>query len=156
MPKKTSYKKLVKKAISKAKFNANPQLAKANKKKKIQKMANKMSSKMTGPEITFSKMMKELGIEFEAQKVIENKIFDFYIPSKNMIVEVHGDYWHSNPIIYEEKELNNIQIRNLRNDTFKDILAKGRGYNIEVVWEYDLKNNYDEQKKRFKKILINE
>lgn len=115
-----------------------------------------MSSKMTGPEITFSKMMKELGVEFEAQKVIENKIFDFYIPSKNMIVEVHGDYWHSNPIIYEEKELNNIQIRNLRNDTFKDILAKGRGYNIEVVWEYDLKNNYDEQKKRFKKILINE
>lgn len=156
MAKKSLYSKLVSKAVAKQKIAANPELAKMKKKKKIQKMANKMSKKMTEPERIFSEMMNELEVLFEVQKIIENKIFDFYIPSKNMIVEVHGDYWHSNPLIYEEKDLNKIQIRNQRNDIFKDILAKGRGYNIEVVWEHDLKNNYEEQKDRFKKLLKNE
>lgn len=156
MAKKSSYGKLVKKAVAKAKFVANPQAAKAKKKKKLEKAANKMSNKMTEPERVFANMLSELGIEFETQKIIDNKIFDFYIPSKNIIVEVHGDYWHSNPLIYEEKDLNKIQIRNQKNDVFKDILARGRGFNIEVVWEYDLKNNYTEQKERFKKILIDE
>lgn len=156
MAKKSSYRKLVKKAVAKAKFVANPQAAKAKKKKKLEKAANKMSNKMTEPERVFANMLDELGVEFETQKIIENKIYDFYIPSKNIIVEVHGDYWHSNPLIYEEKELNKIQIKNQRNDTFKGILAKGMGYNIEVTWEYDLKNNYDKEKERFKKMLKDE
>lgn len=153
MAKKSSYGRLVKRAVAKAKFVANPQAAKAKKKKKLEKAANKMSNKMTEPERVFANMLDELGVEFETQKIIENKIYDFYIPSKNIIVEVHGDYWHSNPLIYEEKELNKIQIKNQRNDVFKVILAKGSGYNIEVTWEYDLKNNYIKEKERFKKLL---
>jgi G:T-mismatch repair DNA endonuclease (very short patch repair protein) len=156
MAKKSSYSSLLKKAVSKAKFVASPPAAKAKKKKRLEKSAKKMSNKMTEPERIFAEMMNELDILFESQKIVENKIFDFYIPSKNMIVEVHGDYWHSNPLIYEGKELNKIQIKNQRNDIFKDILAKGRGFEVEVVWEYDLKNNYKEQKDRFKKLLKNE
>lgn len=156
MAKKSLYDKLVNKAVSRAKFIANPQAAKDKKKKKLEKAAKKMSNKMTSPEKLFSEMLTELGVEFETQKIIDNKIFDFYIPSKNIIIEVHGDYWHSNPLIYEEKKLNKIQIRNQRNDVFKEILAKGRGYKIEVIWEYDLNNNYSEQKERFKKILKDE
>jgi G:T-mismatch repair DNA endonuclease (very short patch repair protein) len=49
--------------------------------------------------------------------------------------------------------LNNIQIRNIKNDKYKTTLAKGNGFLLEVVWEYDLKNNYEKQKKRFKKLL---
>lgn len=156
MAKKSSYSSLLKKAVAKAKFVASPPAAKAKKKKRLEKSAKKMSNKMTEPERIFAEMMNELDILFESQKIVENKIFDFYIPSKNMIVEVHGDYWHSNPLIYEGKELNKIQIKNQRNDIFKDILAKGRGFEVEVVWEYDLKNNYKEQKDRFKKLLKNE
>ena len=153
MAKMSSYEKLVKKAIAKAKRKANPAAAKMKKKKKLQAQAKKMSNKMTEPERVFSEMMKELGVEVEAQKVINNKIYDFYIPSKNMMVEVDGDYWHANPLIYEGKELNKIQARNVKNDKFKDILAKGNGFKLERVWEYDLKNNYKEQKERFKKLL---
>lgn len=156
MAKKITYASLLKKAIGKANFVANPAAAKAKKKKRLENSAKKMSNKMTEPERVFAEMMSEIGVDFESQKIIDNKIFDFYIPSKNMIVEVHGDYWHSNPLIYEGKDLNKIQIKNQRNDIFKDILAKGRGFEIEVVWEYDLKNNYKEQKERFKKLLKNE
>ena len=98
-------------------------------------------------------MMKELKVECISQKVIGKKIYDFYIPSKNMLIEVDGDYFHGNPLIYEQADLNKMQVRNMRNDKFKDVLAKGNGYTIERVWEYDLNNDYTGQKKRFKKLL---
>jgi len=149
MAKKPSYRKLLNKAIAKA----NPAAAKMKKQKRLIASAKKMSNKMTAPERVFADMMKELGVEFESQKVIENKIYDFYIPSKNMIVEVDGDYFHANPLIYESEDLNKMQVRNVKNDAYKDVLAKGRGFELERVWEYDLNNNYEEQKKRFKKLL---
>jgi len=149
MRKKPSYKKL----LARAKKKANPAAAKINKTKKLQAQAKKMSDKMTAPERVFSEMMKELGVECECQKVIGNKIYDFYIPSKNTLVEIHGDYWHANSLIYESKDLNKVQKRNIKNDKFKEILAKGNGYLFEVSWEYDLNNNYEEQKERFNKLL---
>lgn len=46
-----------------------------------------------------------------------------------------------------------MQQKNVRNDSFKDALASGLGYNIERVWENDLKKNYKVVKDRFKKLL---
>jgi very-short-patch-repair endonuclease len=149
MAKKPSYRKL----LAKAKRAANPAAAKINKTKRLKAKAKKMSDKMTEPERVFSEMMKELGVEFESQKVISNKIYDFYIPSKNMMIEVDGDYWHANPLVYEGKELNKTQARNVKNDKYKNVLAIGNGFKLERVWEYDLKNNYEEQKARFNKLL---
>lgn len=149
MAKKPSYKSLLKKAIAKA----NPAAAKMRKKKRLEASAKKMSNKMTSPEKIFVGLMNEIGVEFESQKVVGEKIFDFYIPSKNLIVEINGDYWHGNSLIYESEDLNKVQKRNIKNDKFKDILAKGRGFELEVVWEFDLNNNYEEQKNRFKKLL---
>jgi very-short-patch-repair endonuclease len=154
--KQPTYAQMVKKALARAKREANPEAARLNKKKKLEAQAKKMSNKMTAPERLFAEMMKELDVKFETQKVLGKKIFDFYIPSKNMMVEVDGDYYHANPLIYESKDLNKMQIRNVRNDKFKDVLAKGNGYTIERVWEYDLNNDYKEQKKRFKKLLKDE
>ena len=151
--KRSSYDNLVRKAMAKAKRQASPEAAKAKKKKKLQAKAKKMANKMTEPERVFASMLKEIGVDFELQKVVGKKIFDFYIPSKNMIVEVDGDYWHANPIIYEQKDLNKIQLRNQKNDKYKETLAKGNGFKFERVWEYDLKNDYKKEKKRFKKLL---
>jgi len=151
-----TYAQMVKKAMAKAKRQANPAAAKMAKTKRLEKSAAKMSDKMTAPERVFSDMMKELGIECICQKVIGNKIYDFYIPSKNMLVEVDGDYFHGNPLIYESKDLNKMQIRNMKNDKFKNVLAKGNGYKLERVWENELHNDYSTQKKRFKKLLKDE
>ena len=139
--------------MAKAKIQANPEAAKAKRKKKLEAKAKKMSGKMTAPEVKFAKMLKELKIKFETQKVLGNKIYDFYIPSANILVEVDGDYYHGNPLIYENKDLNKMQKRNMKNDKFKDVLAKGNGFKLERVWEYDLNNNYKEEKKRFKKLM---
>jgi very-short-patch-repair endonuclease len=109
-----------------------------------------MSKKMTWPEREFKKLMKELGIKILPQKIVGGKIYDFYIPSTNTLIEIDGDYWHGNPEVFEEQ--NGMQRRAARNDGYKNVLAKGLGYNIERVWESDLKNNYNEVKLRMKRL----
>lgn len=119
----------------------------------VKKNATKMSNKMTSPERQFKKLLKELKVEFEVQKIVNNKIFDFYIPSANLLVEIDGDYWHANPDVIKSENINRMQSRNMRNDKYKDNLAAGMGYGLERVWENDLKKNYSSVKSKFKKIL---
>jgi very-short-patch-repair endonuclease len=117
----------------------------------IAKQAKKMSKKMTWPEREFVKLMKELKIKFEMQKIVGGKIYDFFIPEKNILVEVDGNYFHGDEKIYEE--LNPMQKRNKRNDAQKDVLAKAFGYRIERIWESELKKDYQAVKERVKKFL---
>lgn len=141
--------KRAKKLAAKLKFRAlNPEGLNI-----VQKNAAKMSKVMTWPEREFKKLLTELGVKFEVQKIVGKKIFDFYIPDKNILFEVDGDYYHANPLLFKEEDLNRMQTRNLKNDKFKDSLALGLGYKMERVWEYDLKNNYNAVKLRVKKIL---
>ena len=110
-----------------------------------------MSGKLTWPELEFEKMLNELGIEYRTQEIVGGKIFDFYIPSENLLVEIDGDYWHGNPEIY--KRPNKMQNTNRKNDRKKTLIAETEGYKISRVWESDLKENYGVQKGRFKRIL---
>lgn len=119
----------------------------------IKKNAKNNADKMTWPEKEFCKILKELKVSYETQKIIQNKIYDFYIPGINMLVEIHGCYWHGNGAIYKEEDLNGLQKKNQRNDVYKEGLAKTAGYSFEVVWETDLKKNYKEVKERMKNLI---
>lgn len=119
----------------------------------VKRNATKMTAKMTWPEREFKKLLKELGVKHEVQKIVGKKIFDFYLNEYNLLVEVDGDYWHYNANTIKTENINNIQKRNIKNDIYKNSLATGFGYKIERVWESDLKNNYKEVKKRFKNII---
>lgn len=126
---------------------------KENKEKFLKSKAKSLIEKKTWPELEFEKLMNELGVSFKDQKIVDNKIYDYYLEDYNTLVEVHGDYWHANPLIYEGKKLNKIQERNKRNDVKKLALAKDSGYKIYIIWEKDLKENYSSQKQRFKRNL---
>jgi len=78
---------------------------------------------------------------------------DFYIKDINVVIEFYGDFWHRNPIIYENKE-----------DFFKEeiwkfdekrlnILKTKFGCNTIVIWENDyMKNKEDVIQKIIQKI----
>lgn len=68
----------------------------------------------------------------------EYKIFDFYLPEHNMLIEADGDYWHGNPEYFSV--LNEIQTINKQNDKFKESLAKQEGYLLIRFWENQIKN----------------
>ena len=120
--------------------------------KYLQERAKEMSKSQTWPEIEFEKILIELDVEYRSQEIVGGKIFDFYLPSVNLLVEVDGDYWHYN-LKTNKKKPNKTQKRNIQNDKRKNVIAKNNGYRISRVWESDLKENFGIQKGRFKRIL---
>lgn len=113
----------------------------------------KMSKNKTWPEREFESILQEMGIKYESQKILRGKIFDYYIPSTNTLCEVDGDYYHGNEEKYEV--LSEMQKKAKKNDNYKNIIAKGMGYQIFRVWESELKENRDAVKQRIEdEILI--
>ena len=147
----TSDKKKVSRILKGLKKQAKAPLNAAKKSAYLEKQAAKMSKKMTWPEKEFKKLMKELGIKILSQKIVMGKIYDFFEPISNTLFETDGNYWHGDKNIYEE--LSSMQKRNVKNDSYKDVLAKGLGYNIERIWESELKNDYEGVKERIRKLI---
>lgn len=79
--------------------------------------------------------------------------YDFFIPSKNIIIEIDGDFWHCNPKTHPTPEYE-CQKRNLIRDKEKNKWAKNQGFKLIRIWEYDIKNNIDKVISSLKKELI--
>lgn len=104
-------------------------------------MAKKMSKKQTKPERIFESILKELSIKYEQQKIVGGKIYDFYLIDLNLLFEIHGNYWHAKDL--EMNEMNGIQQRSVKNDYYKESIARAYGYQFEYLWESELENNYE-------------
>lgn len=118
----------------------------------IKGMAKRMDKNPTAPEKSFASMLEELGVEYETQKIVGGKIYDFYIPEKNLLIEVDGDYWHAKD--KELKEMTMVQKKTFYNDLRKNTIAKNNGYELERVWEGEIMEQYEITKSRFKYLLI--
>lgn len=87
--------------------------------------------------------LKELGIEdFNFSQVLNRKYqYDFRI-GKNILLEVHGDYWHGNPRKYGDsvglKPLTEQQKTKISQDKIKEQYAKDNGWKLFVIWEEDV------------------
>jgi G:T-mismatch repair DNA endonuclease (very short patch repair protein) len=91
------------------------------------------------------KLLKNMGYNVTPSLKVDTKICDIYIPEFNLIIEYFGDYWHCNPNKYSS-DYHNVK----KNLTAKQIwdydknkleLIKSYGYNLEVIWESELKLN---------------
>ncbi len=111
--------------------------------------------KKSGIEVKIGKLLMDNNVKFETQYDVyydENKFktYDFYLIDFNLLIEADGDYWHVNPIKYNESDiLTETQQINVENDKFKNKLAKDKSYNLVRFWESDIK------KKNFKYVLFN-
>src|SRR5574342_808833 len=73
--------------------------------------------------------LQDSDIEFIKQFEIDRMTVDFLIPSKNMIVEANGDFWHANPAIYgKEKPIHKIHPRVIEKDKRKIRQLNDTGY----------------------------
>ena len=79
------------------------------------------------------KVLDELGIEYEIQVPFSGNLFiaDIYIPSKKLIIECNGDYWH-NYKLFPESE---------RRDKAFEKYAIRYGYKIIWLWESRINKN---------------
>lgn len=93
-------------------------------------------------EIYFTELLNKLGIIYEPQFPISGYLFDFYVESKNTLIEVDGDWYHCNPNLKIQPQYP-IQEHTVENDIIKTNLAKEKGYKLIRFWEDDIKNSLD-------------
>jgi very-short-patch-repair endonuclease len=107
---------------------------------RILKTQQKHTSKL---ELEFTKILDKLDIKyiqwFYAKEI--KAFYDFYIPTKNIIIEVDGDFYHCNPDIYTNGSVCKTQEKNIKRDQQKNQWAKDNGFKLLRFWENDIKNN---------------
>lgn len=66
---------------------------------------------------------------------------DYYLPDKNVAVEVNGTYWHADPRVYPLGPTTPSQRRTAERYAKKMSLLKERGLIVVEIWESDFKTN---------------
>ena len=77
----------------------------------------------------------------------------------DLLIEVDGGYWHSDPRIVDEYNLNAMQKRNKMVDELKNKWASLHGIPLIRIWEYDIRHNPQkviEELKKYVNIVIKE
>ena len=113
--------------------------------KETRRLGKIKSNIVSKKEIEIVNFLINLGIDVLHSYRVDSKICDLYIPKYNLIIEYFGDYWHCNPIKYSYDYFNhkkNMSAQQIWDyDKQKVDLIINYGYNLEVVWESDLKHN---------------
>lgn len=99
-------------------------------------------------EKTFSNILDLLDIKYQGSFYAPpiKAFYDFYIPNTKILIEVDGDFWHTNPLKYPDGPKAKCQIKNQFRDQEKTQWAKENGYKLLRFWEYDINNNIKQVK----------
>lgn len=99
------------------------------KEKYMEKRVNQiLPVKDTKPEVKIQNFLKQLGIEFfthQYMHIEHGYQCDILIPSKNLVIECDGDYWHSYPT--------GTEIDHIRTS---ELIAKG--FKVLRLWEFEI------------------
>lgn len=108
-------------------------------KKKV-KEEKKLSYGTSKLEIYFAEnFLDKLGVKYEYQKQFKsiNRVFDFWLPECNVLLEIDGDFFHFNPIT-NKKEPTRMQKKNMRVDEKKNKWALLNNILLIRIWENDI------------------
>lgn len=102
----------------------------------------------------FEKYLKPFNVEFETQYYINDihQYCDAYIPSKKLIIEVNGDYWHYNPVT-NKKNPTSYQLKRMEKDKLKKEYCDRHNIKLFNIWENDIKHKLDKVLAELKKVL---
>jgi len=113
------------------------------------------AKKDTSIEIKIENLLKDLRLNFIKQYRMSKWVFDFYLPEFNTIIECQGDYWHANPLLFEESKLNKIQLKNIDRDKRKIKFIEENQINSIFLWECEIHSNIEEIKNMLITLFIN-
>ena len=94
-------------------------------------------------ELKLQGFLEELGIEyikhFYLKHIKSSYRCDIFIPSKNMILEADGKFWHGDPRYYDKKLLSEKQKEQKIRDRLRTDQLIQRGFRVIRLWEDDIK-----------------
>lgn len=96
----------------------------------------------TKPQLMINNILDNLNIDYLNDYNVVYYAIDNYLVNFNLMIEVMGDYWHSNPIKFDYHNLNKTQLNRIIKDKAKHTYIINQ-YGIEVLylWETDIINN---------------
>ncbi len=83
-------------------------------------------------------------IEENNRTILNGKEIDLYFPEIQKGIEINGDYWHCNPLIYKSTYINRkgkTAEEIWKRDNEKYNLAKEQKIELLIIWEYDWMHN---------------
>jgi very-short-patch-repair endonuclease len=129
----------------KNRYKNNPKLKEELSKRRLKWMRENSKVKTSKLETVFIEILKSIGlvedIDFIHNHLVSNikTFFDFYFPSKKIIIEVDGDFYHCNPsTVYSVPEYE-IQKKNISNDKRKNTWCRNHNIKLLRYWEKDIK-----------------
>jgi G:T-mismatch repair DNA endonuclease (very short patch repair protein) len=107
----------------------------------------------TSIEITIENFLISQNVPYISGYYKDNMVFDFYLPEQNCVIECQGDYWHGNPIKYNQNNINEIQKRNMQRDERKCQYLIDNSIQFLFIWEHDIKRNLEQVKTQILNLL---
>lgn len=80
----------------------------------------------------------ELNYIYQYKMVSIGRYLDFMLTDYHVAIEIDGDYWHGNPKLYEEKDLNKTQKWSKKVDEMKNKWCSRNGVPLIRIWEKDI------------------
>jgi G:T-mismatch repair DNA endonuclease (very short patch repair protein) len=97
-------------------------------------------------QLSINSILDNNNIQYTREKVFKYYAVDNYLSNINGIIEVMGDYWHTNPLTYNSdgRYINEMQQKQLHRDKLKHSYIQNHyDINILYLWETDIKNNQE-------------
>ena len=113
----------------------------------------------TKPERLFKQRLNEIGIGVrfpdyikEIKKVEDDShpyclmyqfpvlgyVIDYADADRKIAININGDYWHANPVLYDQENLGKLQRVNVRQDGLKRNYLERNGWTVLDIWESEI------------------
>ena len=99
------------------------------------------TSMNTGIERKMQYILQKNGYVFETHRRICGYYPDIIFRDRQILVECDGDYWHGNPLIYENFDKR--QLKAHRHDKKRDKILENNGWSVIRFWEIDINNDIE-------------
>lgn len=112
----------------------------------------RMNTKDTSLEKKIESILKDLRVKYFKQIILGSEFnfkADFVIGK--IVIEANGDYWHGNPLLYPIP--NEMQKLAIEKDKIKKKYFAELGYRVYEIWEYDVKNDFPNVKRKIARLL---
>jgi len=108
--------------------------------------------KMNKLERFFLDAVTASGINIEYSVILDRKQYDFGNKEKRVLIEINGDFWHGNPLIYPS--LSERQKAVQEKDRVKKEWAESKGFRVLSFWESEIRNQIDDVLSEVKNAIL--
>lgn len=103
----------------------------------------KIPQTLSSIQIIINNLLDRLNVNYINEYNCKYYSVDNYLTDYNLMIEVMGDYWHTNPTIYPTIKYEQ-RFKGITRDKRKRTYIKNKyGINILYLWEYDINNHLD-------------